>query len=384
MQNLRIGIIAGEVSGDLLGAGLISALKKHYPNLIVEGIGGTQMMAAGFNSLFPMEHLSVMGLGAVLKNLPQILYIRHKIIQHFRNNPPDIFIGIDAPDFNLTVEEKLKKSGIKTMHYVSPSVWAWKQWRIKKIKRAVDKMLTILPFEAAFYEQHQVPVKFVGHPLADSIPLYPDQLAARRKLNLAANKKIIAILPGSRSNEIKYLAELFIQTALECQKKYPELIFIAPMANAKIKQQFSVILQATAPQLSIQLFDGQSAAVLTAADAVLLASGTATLEAMLAKCPMVVAYRLPALSFAIVKHMVKTAYISLPNLLANKKLVPELIQFQATVESLSCELLNCLDNKARNEELKNEFTSLHQMMKCNASEQAAEAVRELLCLSSRN
>lgn len=378
MQNLRIGIIAGEVSGDILGAGLISALQQHYPTLIIEGIGGPQMIAAGCKSLFPMEHLSVMGLGAVLKKLPQILYIRHKIIQHFRNNPPDIFIGIDAPDFNLTVEEKLKQTGIKTVHYVSPSVWAWKQWRIKKIKRAVDKMLTILPFEAAFYVKYQVPVKFVGHPLADSIPLYPDQLAARDKLNLDPNKKIIAILPGSRSNEIKYLAELFIQTALTCQKKYPDLIFIAPMASAKIKQQFNAVLQKIAPQLPIQLFDGQSAAVLTAADAVLLASGTASLEAMLTKCPMVVAYRLPALSFAIASRMVKTAYISLPNLLANKILVPEFIQDDATVKNLSCELLKYFTNPELVENLKSEFMRLHEIMRCNASEKAAEAVVELL------
>lgn len=375
---IRIGIVAGEASGDHLGADLLKRLKQHHPNLIIEGIGGPQMIAQGCRSLFPMEALSVMGIWEVAQRLPKILTIRYKLIRYFQKNPPDIFIGIDAPDFNLTVEEKLKKQGIPTLHYVSPTVWAWKQWRIKKIARAVDKMLTLLPFEAQFYEQHQVPVKFVGHPLADSIPLEGDQLAARKKLNLPLDKKIIAILPGSRSNEIKHLAELFLKTALWCQQDEKNLFFIAPMANPKIRSEFSTVVKAVAPHLSLQIIDGQAQEVMLAADVVLLASGTVSLEAMLTKRPMVVVYRMSNLSFAIAKRMIKTKYISLPNLLANKALVPELIQHQATVKSLGSILLGYLRDPESVKNLVAEFHQLHSKMRCNSSELAAQEVLKLV------
>lgn len=375
---VKIGIIAGEASGDLLGAGLIQALKSHYPNLIIEGIGGPQMIAAGCRSLFPMEILSVMGVWEVAQRLPKILNIRRKIIKYFLNNPPDIFIGIDAPDFNLTVEEKLKRAGIPTLHYVSPSVWAWKQWRIKKISRAVDKMLTLLPFEAKFYQDHKVPVKFVGHPLADSIPLVNDKIQARQELNLPFDKKIIAILPGSRSNEIKYLGDLFLQTALWCRDKIKDLIFIAPMVNSKIHEQFNCLIKTIAPDLNIKLFSGHAQQVIAASDVVLLASGTATLQTMLVKRPMVVAYRMSKLNYAIAIRMVKASYIALPNLLANKALVPELIQEKATVETLGSKLIDYLTKPELTESMLEEFTQYHHLMRQNASQQAAEAVQELI------
>jgi len=378
MKTLRIGVVAGEPSGDLLGADLIHALRQVYPHFTIEGIGGAQMIAAGCQSFFAMECLSVMGVFEVLRRLPQILTIRHSLIQYFLQNPPDIFIGIDAPDFNLRVEEKLKAAGIPTLHYVSPTVWAWKQWRLKKIARAVNKILVLLPFEAKFYEDYKIPVKFVGHPLADSIPLQSNKQHARRELNISLDKTVIAILPGSRANEIKYLGKLFLETAQWCHQKNPDLLFVAPMVNQTICEQFSALVKTVAPELPLQLVMGRAEQVMAAADVVLLASGTATLQTMLVKRPMVVAYQMSKLSFAIAKRMVKTSYISLPNLLANKALVPELIQDQATVENLGAALLNYLSASDQNAALIKEFTLIHEKMRQNASQQAAQAVLELV------
>lgn len=378
MKEFTVGMVAGEVSGDHLGADLIRVLKEQFPSLKIIGIGGPKMIEAGCQSLFPMERLSVMGVWEVARRLPQILTMRYQLIRYFLNNPPDVFVAIDAPDFNLTVEEKLKAAGIPTVHYVSPTVWAWKQWRIKKISRSVDKMLTLLPFEEAFYQKHKVPVKFVGHPLADQIDLKTDRSLACDQLDLPRDKKIIAILPGSRSNEIKYLGPLFIETALWCSERVKDVIFVAPMVSEAIKQQFLKIIQTTAPQLKIQLVDGQSRLALAAAHGVLLASGTATLEAMLVKRPMIVAYRMSKLSFMIAKRMIKTPYIALPNLLANKALVPELVQDKATVESLGHLLLDLLNNTDQVSTLTDEFDRLHRMMRCNASQRAAESVIELM------
>lgn len=377
MKALRIGIVAGEASGDLLGAGLIQALRQHHPNLVIEGIAGPRMIAAGCHPLFEMEHLSVIGLFEVLWKLRKILEIRRKLIQRFLHDPPDIFIGIDAPDFNLTVEEKLKKAGIPIVHYVSPSVWAWKQWRIKKIKRAVDMMLTLLPFEAKFYQQHQIPVRFVGHPLAEMIPFQNNVIRARDELGLPHDKTIVALLPGSRASEVKCLGKLFLKTALWLQEKNPHIFFVAPMINKKIHKQFSLLLQKFAPQLPIQLIDGQSQQAMAAADVVLLASGTATLEAMLVKRPMVVAYRLTTLNYLIAKCMIKVRFIALPNILADQELVPEFIQGDANVENLGTALLRVINNPRATEDLIEEFTKLHQLMRRDANQQAVQAVLEL-------
>lgn len=241
-HGLTIGIVAGEASGDLLGANLIRAIQAINPHIKFEGIAGPQMIAAGCQSLFPMEKLSVMGLVEVLKHLPEILNIRRKLLKHFLENPPDLFIGIDAPDFNLSLEQALKKTGISTVHYVSPTVWAWKQWRLKKIAKSVDLMLTLLPFESRFYEEKNIPVQFIGHPFADEISLQIDKASLRKALNLPTDKKIIALLPGSRVNEINYLGELFIQTAEWCLQREPNLLFVAPMVNEARYQQFNQIL----------------------------------------------------------------------------------------------------------------------------------------------
>lgn len=373
-----IGILAGEPSGDLLGAGLIAALKKIYPNISFVGIGGPAMIAAGCQSLYDMHHLSVMGLVEPLMRLPTILKIRRGIYKYFLENKPDLFIGIDSPDFNLGLELKLRQAGIPVVHYVSPSVWAWRKKRVFKIAKAVDLMLTLLPFEAQFYEQHKVPVKFVGHPLADQIPLYPDKLAARQRLNLSPDKIYIALLPGSRNGELKRHAELFLRTALQCRNDKIE--FITSSVNTEHQQAFSSAKQTHAPNLPMHFFTGRSHDVLAACDIVLAASGTVTLEAMLFKKPMVIAYQMGKISFAILKHLVKVPAIGLPNLLSQEKCVPEFIQHQATPETLSAALLNFLNHPEKVKHLEDHFTSLHKKLQLNASETAAMAVSNMLGL----
>lgn len=379
---MRIGIVAGEASGDQLGASLIRALQQINPNIQFEGIAGSQMIRAGCTAHFPMERLSVMGLWEVLGRLPELLNIRRKISQHFLANPPDVFIGIDAPDFNLPIETKFKAAGIPVVHYVSPTVWAWRKGRLKKIARAVDLMLTLLPFEVDFYRQNSnINAQFVGHPLADEIPLQAEQQIARDLFAISADKTVIALLPGSRANEINYLGAVFLQTALWCAQRQPNLIFIAPMVNDERRAQFVALQQKIAPQLNIKIIAGQAQQAMAAADAVLLASGTATIEAMLLKCPMVVAYRMSALTYFIAQRLIKTPYIALPNLLANKKLVPEFIQHAATAENLGAALLNYLENPQLTANLRAEFTNLHQQMRGDASARAAHFIMELLCHS---
>ncbi len=373
---LRIGLIAGEASGDILGEGLIKALKEHYPDAVFEGIAGPKMIAQGCKALHPLEALSVMGFVEVLGKLPSILRIRKSIIKHFIANPPDIFIGIDAPDFNLTVELKLKQQNIKTIHYVSPSVWAWKQWRIHKIAKATDLVLAFLPFEKAFYDKFKVPCQFVGHTLADQLPLLPEKNIARQKLGLAEQDKLLAILPGSRKAEVELLGPIFLQSAAIISKQYPQLKFIVPMVNAARKKQFLLLQKQYAPDLPLTVFDGQASAVLQSADTVLLASGTAALEAMLAKAPMVVAYRVKPITYVIAKAMTNIKYTSLPNLIADKEVVKELSQHDCTVENIVAELNSLLGQD--NSDMIKTFTELHQLIKCDADSQAAQAVVNLL------
>ena len=373
---LRIGIIAGEASGDILGEGLIKALKVHYPDAIFEGIAGPKMIAQGCKAYHPLEALSVMGFVEVLSKLRSILRIRKSIVQHFIANPPDIFIGIDAPDFNLTVELKLKQHNIKTIHYVSPSVWAWKQWRIHKIAKATDLVLAFLPFEKAFYDKFNVPCQFVGHTLADQLPLVPEKDAARNMLGLDGKDQLVAILPGSRSAEVELLGPIFLQSAAKVSAQFPEIKFIVPMVNEARKQQFLRLQKEYAPDLPLTIFDGQASAVLQSADTVLLASGTAALEAMLAKTPMVVAYRVKPLTYIIAKALVKVKYTSLPNLIADKEIVKELSQADCTIDNIVAELTRLIsqDNSA----LIDTFTQLHRLIKCDADSQAAQAVVNLL------
>ena len=379
---MRIGIVAGEASGDLLGAGLISAIKQRYPDAVFEGIAGPQMIAAGATSLFPMDRLSVMGIVEVLGRYRELLGIRRQLANHFRQNPPDVFIGIDAPDFTLGLEKQLRQAGIKTVHYVSPSVWAWRQRRVKKIAQSTDLMLTLFPFEAKFYQQHHVPVQFVGHPLADTIPLKVDKSAARESLGLSASNKILAVLPGSRSNELHYLASTFIETVRWLREKYPSLDVVVPLANEKRRAQFEHTMAQMSDVPAMTLVDGQSREVMAAADVVLLASGTAALEAMLLKRPMVVAYKLAPLTYWLAKRLVKVKNYSLPNLLADlsgsETLVPELIQHEATADKLGQALLNYLENEALNDTVNQRFNEIHQALRQDASQKAASAVLDLV------
>ena len=374
---LRIGIVVGEASGDILGAGLMTALRKHFPQAEFSGIGGPRMLALGFHSFFPQDRLAVMGLVEPLKRLPELLKIRAFLRDHFIANPPAVFIGIDAPDFNLTLEGDLKEKGIPTAHYVSPSVWAWRQKRVHKIARSVDLMLTLLPFEAEFYQQHQVPVAFVGHHLADEIPLDVDQQAARNTLRIAPDAKVVALLPGSRSNEVERLGQLFMETAVHCLRRDAALQFIIPAANADRYRQLHLQLSSYV-DYPIHLVNGQSQTVMAAADVVLMASGTTALEAMLLKRPMVIAYKLSWLSWAILSRMVKTPYVGLPNLLAGKKLVPELLQDDATAENMSAAVMRYFEHPQETQALRDTFYDMHQSIKRNASDRAADAIAQLV------
>ena len=383
MAALRIGIVVGEASGDILGAGLIQALKARCPDIRFEGVGGPLMLQQGFNSRVPMDRLSVMGFVEPLKRLPELLRIRADLKQHFIAKPPDLFIGIDSPDFTLNIERALRDVGILTAHYVSPSVWAWRQGRVKHIAKAVDRMLTLLPFEAEFYHQHNVPVTFVGHPLADQIAVEADELqrqqaAARDALSLAPRDIVIALLPGSRGGEVKMLGQPFIETARWCLYQRSDLTFVIPAANEQRKQQLEILLREHGKGLPISLVDGQSQTVMSAADLVLMASGTTTLEALLLKKPMVVAYKLAALTYMIASRMVKSPFFSLPNLLAGEALVPEVLQGNVRPEMLGPLVLERLQDDRLRLRLTERFTDIHRQLKLNASERAADVLLTMI------
>ncbi|AEA67252.1 MULTISPECIES: lipid-A-disaccharide synthase [Pseudomonas] len=372
MANLRIALVAGEASGDILGAGLMRALKVQHPAVEFIGVGGPLMEAEGLASYFPMERLSVMGLVEVLGRLRELLARRKKLIQTLIDEKPDVFIGIDAPDFTLNIELKLRQAGIKTVHYVSPSVWAWRQKRVLKIREGCDLMLTLLPFEARFYEEKGVPVRFVGHTLADTIPLEADRDAARQALGLPEGP-LVALMPGSRGGEVSRLGGLFFDAAERLRALRPGVRFVLPCASAQRRVQLEALL--VGRDLPVTLLDGRSHEALAACDAVLIASGTATLEALLYKRPMVVAYRLAPLTFWILKRMVKSPYVSLPNLLAQRLLVPELLQDDATAEALATTLSPLIDG---GEEQTRGFDEIHRTLRRDASNQAADAVLTLI------
>ena len=376
-DHIHIGIVVGEASGDILGAALMQELRKHFPNAEFSGVGGPRMLAQGFHSYFPQDRLAVMGLIEPLKRLPELLRIRKFLRDHFITNPPAVFIGVDSPDFTISLEESLKEQGIKTVHYVSPSVWAWRQKRIIKIARAVDLMLTLLPFEAKFYHEHKVPVEFVGHHLADEIPLLVDKVAARKSLGLPEEGRIVALLPGSRASEVERMGELFMRTAALCLEQDPSLQFVIPAANPDRYRQLHIELNEFV-ELPIKLFNGHSHELMAAADVVLLASGTVALEALLLKKPMVVAYRMAPLTFKILSWLVKTPWVSLPNLLAQKMLVPELLQENATPESLCAAVMNYFDNPEDALALSQTFAQMHIELKRDASARAADAIARLI------
>ncbi|MEX6427018.1 lipid-A-disaccharide synthase [Providencia manganoxydans] len=375
---LTIGLVAGETSGDILGAGLIRALKEQVPDARFVGVAGPLMQAEGCEAWYEMEELAVMGVVEVLGRLPRLLSIRKDLTERFTQLQPDIFVGIDAPDFNITLEGRLKSKGIKTIHYVSPSVWAWRQKRVFKIGRSTNLVLAFLPFEKAFYDRFNVPCRFIGHTMADAIPLQVNQLAARQRLGIPDNAKCLAILPGSRHSEVEMLSADFLKTAAILNQHFTELHIVVPLVNQKRREQFETIRQQVAPELKIHLLDGQARDAMIAADAALLASGTAALECMLAKCPMVVGYRMKPFTFWLAKRLVKTPYVSLPNLLAGKEIIKELLQEECQPEKLAQQLMPLLEGGEQVEQLKATFLQLHQLIRCDADRQAADAVLDLV------
>lgn len=375
---LHVGIIAGEASGDNIAAGLIQAIREIIPDAFFEGVAGPRMKEAGCFSLYPMERLSVMGLTEVIGHLPGLLSMRRDLYRKFTETPPDIFIGVDAPDFNLPLELRLKKAGIRTLHYVSPSVWAWRQYRVRKIAESVDCMLTLFPFEEAFYREHDVPVRCVGHPMADLIADHVDPDIARRHLGIDHDGPVISLLPGSRAGEVKRLAGPFLETAAWCYRKRRDIHFVVPLANAACEAEFEKARPKSARDLPLTVLTGQSLEAMAAADAILMSSGTATLEAMLLKRPMAVAYRLSPLTYRLAKHLVKSRYFSLPNLLAGEPLVKEFIQGDVRVEAMGRELLSLLEDTARVAALAGVFSKIHEDLRRNASRVAADTVMELV------
>ncbi|HEV2272349.1 MAG TPA: lipid-A-disaccharide synthase [Steroidobacteraceae bacterium] len=377
---LRVGMVAGESSGDQLGAALIAALRERVPGVQCFGVAGPKMIAAGCEAWAGAEELAVMGLTEVLPHLPRILRLRAALIQRFLAEPPDVFVGIDAPTFNLGVARRLKERGITTVQYVAPQVWAWRPGRARKIGRACDLVLCLLPFETAFYERYGVPAAFVGHPLADQIPLDIDRAAARGALGLDGSAAVVALLPGSRVGEIERLAADFLRAAAWLAERRANLTFIAPMATARARETFERKQAEVAAAPEVLLFEGRAQQSLAACDAAIVASGTATLETLLSRRPMVVAYRFGALTAFLLRRLrlVKVPYFSQPNLLVGRALVPELLQEQVTGAALGEALLGCLSDDAYLRALDQEFRKVHEQLRGGAAGRAAEAVLALL------
>jgi lipid-A-disaccharide synthase len=380
---LRIGILAGEASGDQLGGALMAEILALNPNVVFEGIGGPLMIVQGLHSMVEMDRLSVMGLIEPLKRLFELLAIRKRVKQHFTANPPDLFVGIDSPDFTLNIELALRQQGITTAHYVSPSVWAWRQGRVKKIRRGVDMMLTLFPFEAKFYHHNDVPVAFVGHPLAARFPMVSEPGEVRPMLAISADAKLLTLMPGSRKGEVELMLPVFLAVAEKLKQEIPELIFGIPAANKLRHIQIQNLIDEAASSMpslanSLQVTMGQSHELMQAADAVLMTSGTTTLEAMLLKRPMVVAYKMGDWPYRILSRIVKTPFIALPNLLANKKLVPELIQHAVSVEAIVDELRPLLVDADKKSDLIAEFDAIHRQLAGDNVESAAQILLSLI------
>jgi lipid-A-disaccharide synthase len=372
-------VVAGEVSGDLLGAGLMRALKKRLPDVRFEGVCGEHMEAEGCRSMFPMEWLSIIGLVEAVGKYPQIQWMRRDLVKHFLSDPPDLFVGIDVPDFNLGLERRLRAAGIPTVHYVSPTVWAWRSYRIHKIKKAVDHMLTLFPFEASYYEKQSLPVTFVGHPLADQIGEHIDRIDVRMRLGLPADATIIALLPGSRLNELRRHADLFVKTALWLYRRNTSLSFVVPLVNTEIREMFERALKKNkAEHLPLTMLDGQSRDAMAAGDVVVLASGTAALEAALLQRLMVVTYKVSFITYVLVKMFAHIKLFSLPNNLLGRELVPELIQDDAVPEKLGAAVENYLKNPEKAQEVITELRQIGAQLRRNANDRAAEAVIGML------
>jgi len=385
---MLIGIVAGETSGDMLGAGLIKALKERLPDARFVGVGGPRMLACGFQSITPMERLSVMGFVEPLGRLPELLRLKRDLVNLYLREQPAVFIGIDSPGFNIRLEQSLHDAGIRTVHYVSPSVWAWGEGRIRKIASAVDLMLALFPFESDIYLKHNIGARCVGHPLADAINPDVDQsvirVQARKKLGLDAGAAtLLCLMPGSRAAEVQRLAPVFLDTAISCLAVRPELHFVIPCANAQRRLQVNQLLASRAaanPAIMSRftVIDEQSHEAMQAADLVVLASGTATLEALLLRRPMVVCYKLAALTWMLASRMLKVPYVSLPNLLAGRELVPELLQAAVSVDRLQKEIFVWLDDHERQQQLAIEFAAIHHRLRLDADQQAARAITDML------
>ncbi len=387
---MKIGIVAGEASGDLLGAHLMAALKKHHPDIEFIGIAGPKMIGEGAKSLFMMERLSVRGYIEVIKHLPSLLRLRKSLLKQLLSAKIDLFIGVDAPDFNFWLEKKLKNKGIKTIHYVSPSIWAWRKGRINGIKKAVTHMLALFPFEPALYAQAGVPVTYVGHPLADILPLEPNMEQAREDLRLNQQQMVIAMLPGSRQSEVTQHADLLIKTAnlinlALLEEGNVDAVFLVPLITRETRDIFEIALHDfivklndASPSPPITVMFGHAHDAMEAADLVIVASGTATLEAALLKKPMIITYRMSNLSWQILKRMRLQPYVGLPNILAERLVVPELLQNDATPEKIAETAMKLLSDKQQRTEIHAEFTRIHHSLKQNTAEKAAQAILQLL------
>ncbi len=376
---MRVALVAGEASGDLLGAGLVEALAARVPGLRCEGVAGPAMQAAGCEALAESEELAVMGLVEPLRHVPRLLRLRRRLRRRWLAAPPDVVIGIDAPDFNLGLERALKAAGIPTVHYVSPSVWAWRQGRVRKIDRAADLVLCLLPFEQRFYDRHGVPAEFVGHPLADRLPPLDDPAAARRRLGIAA-RRVVTVMPGSRLSEVGRLGPVFAGAAARLAERYRDIAFVTPLASAATRRLFERQLEAAGLRDAFTLVDRDSPTALVAGDVALLASGTAALEAALLGRATVAAYRLAPLTYWLARllRLVKVRHFTLPNQLTSEPLVPEFVQGGATPAALSEAVAELLDDEVRRAAIANTFARLRDELACDASARAAEAVLRLV------
>ena len=376
---LKIAMVAGEASGDLLASHLIAALRERLPEAVFFGIGGPRMESQGFEAFWPMDRLAVMGYVDALKNYRAIASIRRQLKKRLLQIEPDIFIGVDAPDFNLGLETDLKAAGVRTIHYVSPSIWAWRGGRIKKIAKAVNHVLALFPMEPPLYERAGIPVTYVGHPLADIIPLQTDRLAVREMLFMPKDVPVFALLPGSRQGELAMMADTFVQTAKLLSERLPTAQFIVPLATRETRLQFEAAIYAQqAGDVPFRLLFGHAQDALGAADVSLVASGTATLEAALIKRPMVITYKIAKASYWIMKRMAYQAFVGLPNILAGRQVVPEILQDEATPENLAEALVKLYEDKDNAAAVAEAFTDIHLQLRQNTAEKAANAVIECL------
>ncbi len=377
---MRIALVAAEPSGDQLAAGLMAALRRRLPGVRFEGVGGRAMAEQGLESRFPMEKLSLMGLVEVVRHLPELVALRRGLVRHWRTHPPDLFIGVDAPDFNLGLEQALHAAGVPTVHYVSPTVWAWRQDRVKTLHSAADLVLCIFPFEPGFLQRHGVAARYVGHPLAARYPLEPDRAGARQALSLPEKAPVLALLPGSRMGEVERIAPPFLQAAVRLAQEIPGLRVATPTATEKTEARFRELVQRHAPELDLSIHPGRTAEVLTAADLALVASGTATFEALLCKLPMVVGYRMNPLTYHLITGLglLKTRQVAMANLLSEKPLAPELLQSRCEPDLLAREALKLWRSPDLRREIEASYHRTHRQLRMETDTLAADAVLELL------